>query len=207
MVLDETIQIPHYVVGWGSAPLLYSRVALLLCEAGRSVRQVPVSQQYWCKRISPSLVDRSRVELALLPRLSLTRLSRTQSLFLFGGSFVLYFLAPAGSATTKPLPARARIDRAGEAQRGWMSERLKESVLKTKVLIGILGFKFFSIREKLTTLMNRLRREGDLVLKKILPIQNDHHGKWTSNYDYEGPYVVKRAFSGGALLFTNVDGA
>ncbi|KAK8306872.1 hypothetical protein V6Z11_D03G156000 [Gossypium hirsutum] len=30
----------------------------------------------------PSLADRSRVELALLPRLSLTRFSRTQSLFL-----------------------------------------------------------------------------------------------------------------------------
>ena len=39
------------------------------------------------------LADRSRVELALLPRLSLTCLSRTQSLFLFGGSFVLHSLA------------------------------------------------------------------------------------------------------------------
>ena len=67
-------------------------------------RQVPVSQQYWRKRIGPSLADRSRVELALLPRLSLTRLSRTQSLFLFGGSFVLHSLniliLPAGSAAT-----------------------------------------------------------------------------------------------------------
>ncbi|CAI9266170.1 unnamed protein product [Lactuca saligna] len=42
------------------------------------------------KRIGPSLADRSRVELALLPRLSLTRLSRTQSL---GGSFLLHSLA------------------------------------------------------------------------------------------------------------------
>ena len=55
-------------------------------------RQVQVSQQYWRKRIGPSLADRSRVELALLPRLSLTRLSRAQSLFLFGGSFVLHSL-------------------------------------------------------------------------------------------------------------------
>ena len=45
------------------------------------------------KRIGPSLADRSRVELALLPRLSLTRLSRTQSLFEFGGSFVIHSLA------------------------------------------------------------------------------------------------------------------
>lgn len=41
----------------------------------------------------------------------------------------------------KPLPASARIDRASEARRGWMSERLKESVLKTEVLIGIPGVR------------------------------------------------------------------
>jgi len=35
-------------------------------------------------------------------------------------------------------------------------------------------------------------------LKKILPIQKDHSGKWTPNY--EGSYVVKKTFSGGALM-------
>lgn len=60
-------------------------------------RQVPVSQQYWRKRIGPSLADRSRVELALLPRLSLTRLSRTQSLFLFGGRSSLSCYYPQGA--------------------------------------------------------------------------------------------------------------
>ncbi|KAI3672324.1 hypothetical protein L2E82_52830 [Cichorium intybus] len=83
------------------------------------------------KRIGPSLADRSRVELALLPRLSLTRLSRTQSL---GGSFLLHSLA----ITRRE---RSNQDRAGEARRGWMSERLKESVLKTEVLIGIPGVR------------------------------------------------------------------
>nr|KYP76770.1 Pol polyprotein [Cajanus cajan] len=47
-------------------------------------------------------------------------------------------------------------------------------------------------------------QEGDLVLKKILPPQRDHRGKWTPNY--EGPYVVKKVFSGGALILTNMDG-
>ena len=112
-MLDETIHIPHYAAGWGessSAKLgvqcsyggtllereskgpskksegdLRSRLVYMLLVS----RQVPVSQQYWRKRIGPSLADRSRVELALLPRL--TRLSRTQSLF--GGSFVLHSLA------------------------------------------------------------------------------------------------------------------
>ncbi|MCQ7416301.1 reverse transcriptase domain-containing protein [Salmonella enterica] len=50
----------------------------------------------------------------------------------------------------------------------------------------------------------RVFREGDLVLKRILPFLKDHRGKWTPNY--EGPFVVKKAFSGGALVLTNMDG-
>ncbi|KAI5638317.1 hypothetical protein M9H77_00016 [Catharanthus roseus] len=122
-------------------------------------RQVPVSQQYWRKRIGPSLAlaHRSRVELVLLPRLSLTRLK----------SFVLHSLAitrrersnqgayyhiekeakrsdsyyrktSVANHIDKPIPTSARIDRAGEARRGWMSERLKESVLKTEAAKGSL---------------------------------------------------------------------
>ena len=47
-------------------------------------------------------------------------------------------------------------------------------------------------------------REGDLVLKKILPNEQDQRGKWAPNWD--DPYVVKRAFSGGALILTEMDG-
>ncbi|KAI5395321.1 hypothetical protein KIW84_061785 [Lathyrus oleraceus] len=50
----------------------------------------------------------------------------------------------------------------------------------------------------------RVFREGDLVLKKVLSFAPDSRGKWTPNY--EGPYVVKRAFSGGALMLTTMDG-
>ncbi|WCJ18435.1 hypothetical protein M5689_000786 [Euphorbia peplus] len=47
-------------------------------------------------------------------------------------------------------------------------------------------------------------QEGDLVLKKIILRHQDPRGKWTPKY--EGPYVVKKAFSGGALVLTNMDG-
>ena len=47
-------------------------------------------------------------------------------------------------------------------------------------------------------------REGDLVLKKILSFKPDARGNWIPNY--EGPYVFKRAFSGGALMLTTMDG-
>ncbi|KAK5826634.1 hypothetical protein PVK06_021560 [Gossypium arboreum] len=46
--------------------------------------------------------------------------------------------------------------------------------------------------------------KGDLVLKKILPIQKDFRGKWMPNW--EGPYVVKKAFSRGALILAEMDG-
>ncbi len=46
--------------------------------------------------------------------------------------------------------------------------------------------------------------QGDLVLKNILPNQNNARGKWSPTY--EGPYVVKKAFSGGALILTRMDG-
>ncbi|RDX69217.1 hypothetical protein CR513_51689, partial [Mucuna pruriens] len=47
-------------------------------------------------------------------------------------------------------------------------------------------------------------KEGNLVLKKILPNAKGQRGKWAPNY--EGPYVVKHAFSGGVLILTNVEG-
>ncbi|KAG8476462.1 hypothetical protein CXB51_033312 [Gossypium anomalum] len=50
----------------------------------------------------------------------------------------------------------------------------------------------------------RVFNDGDLVLKKILPMQKDFRGKWMPNW--EGPYVVKKAFSGGALILAEMDG-
>jgi hypothetical protein len=37
-----------------------------------------------------------------------------------------------------------------------------------------------------------------------MSFNTDSRGKWTPNY--EGPYVVKRAFSGGAMILTTMDG-
>lgn len=51
----------------------------------------------------------------------------------------------------------------------------------------------------------RLFEEGNLVLRKILPIHKYLRGKWTPNY--EGPYIVKKTFSGRALIIKTMDGA
>ena len=51
----------------------------------------------------------------------------------------------------------------------------------------------------------RLRKfnEGDLVLKKVSQALKENRGKWAPNY--EGPFIVKKAFSGGALVLANMD--
>jgi hypothetical protein len=41
-------------------------------------------------------------------------------------------------------------------------------------------------------------------LKKILPLPGEDQSKWAPNY--EGLYMVKKAFLGGALLLSRMDG-
>ena len=43
-----------------------------------------------------------------------------------------------------------------------------------------------------------------LVSKRISLPQGDPRGKWTPIY--EGPFVVKNIFSGGAMILTTMDG-
>ncbi|KAA3478158.1 RNA-directed DNA polymerase (Reverse transcriptase), Ribonuclease H-like protein [Gossypium australe] len=50
----------------------------------------------------------------------------------------------------------------------------------------------------------RVFHEGDLVLKKTFPMQKDFRWKWMSNW--EGPYVVRKVFSRGALILSEMDG-
>ncbi|KAI4340835.1 hypothetical protein MLD38_025636 [Melastoma candidum] len=46
-------------------------------------------------------------------------------------------------------------------------------------------------------------KPSDLVLKWIIPNVKDPRRKFSPNYD--GPYVVKQAFSGGALILIKME--
>jgi len=50
----------------------------------------------------------------------------------------------------------------------------------------------------------RVFQKKDLVLKKLLSLPGEDHIKWAPNY--KGPYKVKKAFSGGALKLSRMDG-
>ena len=45
---------------------------------------------------------------------------------------------------------------------------------------------------------------SDLVIKRIILPQHDPRGKWTPTY--EGPFVVKKVVSNGAMMLTTMDG-
>ncbi|KAA3467309.1 receptor-like protein 12 [Gossypium australe] len=49
-----------------------------------------------------------------------------------------------------------------------------------------------------------LIQKGGSSFEKILIIQNEFRGQWMPNW--ERPYVVKKAFSRGALILTEMDG-
>ena len=50
----------------------------------------------------------------------------------------------------------------------------------------------------------RAYQTGDLVIKPIILLKGDPRGKW--NPTYEGPFVVKKVFSGGFMMLTTMDG-
>ncbi|PKI58840.1 hypothetical protein CRG98_020739 [Punica granatum] len=47
-------------------------------------------------------------------------------------------------------------------------------------------------------------RPDDLVLRKVLHIGPDSKSKFA--YKYDGPFIVKETFSGGAIILKNMDG-
>jgi len=90
----------------------------------------------------------------------------------------------------------------------WVQARFDQlNLIDEKRLIALCHGQLYQSRLKKAfdkKVHPREFQECDLVLKKILPIHKDSRGKWTPNY--EGPYVVKKAFSGGALILTTMDG-
>ena len=90
----------------------------------------------------------------------------------------------------------------------WVRTRFNElSLIEEKRMAAICHGQLYQRRMKKAfdqKVRPRCYQTGDLVLKRILPPNTDHRGKWTPNY--EGPYVVKKVFSGGALMLATMDG-
>jgi len=90
----------------------------------------------------------------------------------------------------------------------WCQNRYDQlNLIEEKRMAALCHGQLYQSRMKQTfdkKVRPREFKEGDLVVKSIKSFQPDPRGKWTPNY--EGLYVVKRAFSGGALILTTMDG-
>ncbi|WRX08038.1 Integrase zinc-binding domain - like 3 [Theobroma cacao] len=90
----------------------------------------------------------------------------------------------------------------------WVRSRYEQlNLIEEKRLTALCHGQMYQRRMMLAYEKNfhpKQFREGELVLKRILPNQTDFRGKWMPNW--EGPYVVKEAFSRGALILADMDG-
>ncbi|XP_027086593.1 uncharacterized protein [Coffea arabica] len=50
----------------------------------------------------------------------------------------------------------------------------------------------------------RIFTEGDKVLKRILPVQEEAKGKFAPNW--QGPFIVQKVLPGGVLILVEMDG-
>ncbi len=106
------------------------------------------------------------------------------------------------------IPSLRILKEAGLDDTEWVQSRLDQLNLIDKERLTTICHSQLYQRKMARAFDKNVRprefQSGDLVLKKILPNQSDYRGKWSPTY--EGPYVVKKTFSGGALILTHMDG-
>ncbi|KEH40360.1 hypothetical protein MTR_1g027810 [Medicago truncatula] len=105
-------------------------------------------------------------------------------------------------------PYFLNIQHGGRASRGGRSpvnESSDESqaLIKLKRTTSLCHGQLYQKRMK-QAFNKKVHPVKETLCKNILSFQPDSRGKWTPNY--EGPYIVKRAFSGGASTLATMDG-
>ena len=106
------------------------------------------------------------------------------------------------------IPSHMIMEDAGLNKDDWIRTRLDQlNLIDEKRLTAIFHGQTYQKR-MIKDFNNNARRQeyqvGDLVIKRIILPQGDPRGKWTPTY--EGPFVVKNIFSGGAMILTTMDG-
>jgi len=106
------------------------------------------------------------------------------------------------------IPSLRILKEAGIDETEWVQSRIDQlNLIDEKRLAAVCHGQLYQVRMARAFDKNVCLHEfqlGDLILRKILPNQNDSRGK--RSLTYEGPYVVKKAFSDGALILTHMDG-
>ena len=97
---------------------------------------------------------------------------------------------------------------AGLSEDDWIQTRLDQmNLIDEKRLTTVCQGQMYQ-KQMIKAFNKKVRRQvyqvGDLVIKRIILPQGDPRGKWTPTY--EGPFVIKNIFPGGAMILTTMDG-
>ena len=106
------------------------------------------------------------------------------------------------------IPSLRIMKDAGLSEDDWIQTRLDQlNLIDEKRLTAVCPGQAYQKR-MIRAFNKKVRPQEyqvwDLVIKRIILPQSDPRGKWTPTY--EGPFVVKRVFLGGAMILTTMDG-
>ena len=103
------------------------------------------------------------------------------------------------------IPSLRIMKDTGLSEEDWIQTRLDQlNLIDEKRLTTVFHGQAYQ-KHMIKAFNKKVKRQvyqvGDLVIKRIIC---DPRGKWTPNY--EGPFVIKNIFSGGAMILTTMDG-
>ena len=90
---------------------------------------------------------------------------------------------------------------------GWIQTRLDRlNLINEKRLAAVCHGQMYQkrmIKAFNKEVKHQVYQAGDLVIKRIILPQGDPRGKSTPTY--EGPFIIKKIFSGATMIFTTTD--
>ncbi|GAU51810.1 hypothetical protein TSUD_415980 [Trifolium subterraneum] len=125
-----------------------------------------------------------------------------------GHRFILvaidYFTKWVEAASYANVTKQVVMNGAVEAANKNIKKIVQKMVVTYKDWHEMLPFALHGYRTSVRTLTGANPFSLVYGMEAVLPVEPDSRDKWTPNY--EGPYVVKKAFSGGAMTLATMDG-
>ena len=107
------------------------------------------------------------------------------------------------------IPSLRIIQEAELSKAEWVSKRIDQlALIDEKRMVVVFHGQLY--RQRMTRAFHKRVRAknfevGQLVLKRIFPHQDEYKRKFAPNW--QGPYMVRKVLSGGALVLSEMDGA
>ncbi|XP_069147118.1 uncharacterized protein [Solanum lycopersicum] len=124
-------------------------------------------------------------------------------------SYLLVYGTEAVVPVEVEIPSLRIIQEAELSNADWVSKRIDQlALIDEKRMVAVCHGHLY--RQRMTRAFHKRVRTRNfevdqLVLKRIFPHQDEYKGKFAPNW--QGPYMVRKVLSGGALVVSEMDGA